>query len=137
MNLVLTKIFIPTSDKNLSLRFFTFLFDCEILEDAESNEYTLLGSVPLYFCDQQAIENTQTKAPSMAFSVSPDFDLSDISNKIEFFCYRENLPIPKYELSDHQLIMHDFDGNTWQFESANGYTQLLSSNSDIDNVRNC
>jgi hypothetical protein len=131
MDLVLSKIFIPTEDKNRALRFFTFLFDCEILEDDQGHEYTKLGSTPIYF-EERPITPTH-----LAFKVAPDFDLQDITNKIEFFCYRENLVMPSFELHEGMLSMQDFDGNTWQFESSNMSFQQLSKESNIDNVRNC
>lgn len=125
MDITLSKIFIPTHDKARALKFLTFIFDCEILTDSQNIDYTVLGSTQLYFLETSD-KLTQTM-PFCSFNIQEADELENIKQKIQFFCYREDLEVPSLKLSKNSIDFFDFDGNLWKID----YNQLPHSDNAV------
>lgn len=125
MDITLSKIFIPTHDKARALKFLTFVFDCEVLTDTKDIDYTVLGSTQLYFLE--TCDELVHAMPFCSFEVQEVEELENIKQKIQFFCYREELEVPSLKLTDSSIDFFDFDGNLWKID----YNQAYSS----DNIR--
>lgn len=121
MDINLSNLFIPTLNKARALKFLTFIFDCEVLTDPEDNDYTVLGNIQLYFLEADEID--VKSMPFCSFTVSEVEELENIKQKIQFFCYREDLEVPSSKLTENSFTFFDFDGNLWKIE----YNQLYSS----------
>lgn len=122
MDIQLSQIFVPTTNKAHALKFLTFIFDCEILTDERNIDYTVLGGAQLYFLetDNQLVQGT----PFCSFRVSDQAELENIKQKIQFFCYREDIEIPSFELTENCFNFFDFDGNLWKIN----YSRVFFSN---------
>lgn len=114
MNIHLSKVFIPTSDKARALKFLTFIFDCEVLIDEQNIDYTQLGGIRLYFLETS--DSQASTLPFCSFDVIDQEELEHIKQKIQFFCYREDLEIPDSKLTENSFDFFDFDGNLWKFD---------------------
>lgn len=114
MDIFLSKILIPTTDKAKALKFLTFIFDCEVFTDEAGNDYTHLGNTALFFIETNEV--LEHSMPFCSFGVSDIDELENIKQKIQFYCYREDIEtLPMKDLKD-AMQFFDPDGNLWKVE---------------------
>ena len=134
MDIIFSKLILPTTNKARLFNFITSVFDSDVLIDETGDEYTIVGGINIYF--NEVSENISYPKSFFSFKVKDFNDLYDLKSKIEFSYYRDNLGTPSYEVSDKLLEFNDIDGNKWKIELE---SQILLQKSQIilqDDVRN-